>query len=291
MSAAFSLLGLLPSGGAPTGLDAVLLSAFVLGALHGITPDEHTWPITFSYAVGSHSAEGGLRAGLLFSSAFTLQQALACELAYFAALTIIRYPYWNFYVYVLVGLVMLGSGAYVLRHGHPRRLSAAGAMTQFEPRAMPSYLPLIHGFIAGWGIGAFTLLLYTVLVPATGSAYLAFLPGLSFGLGTMVMQGLLGMAFGAWMAHRRLGAEARTYVARRVAGTTLEGGGATFLVIGLCGLLLAAMHHWNISAVEASRAIHLLDASSSLVVMAVILLLAAYAFIRALREAHRHFAS
>jgi hypothetical protein len=290
VSTAFSLLGLLPGGAAPAGLGAVLLAAFLLGALHGLTPDEHTWPITFSYAVGSYSAEGGLRAGVLFSAAFTLQQALACELAYFAALTVVHYPYWNFYVYVLVGLVMLGSGAYVLRHGHPLRLSAAGTAARFAPRAMPSYMPLVHGFIAGWGIGAFTLLLYTVLVPATGSAYLAFLPGLLFGLGTMVMQGLLGMAFGAWMAHRRLGSEARTYVARRVAGTTLEGGGAAFLGIGLCGLLLAAMHHWHISAAETSRAIRLLDAGSSVAVMTVILLLAAYAFIRGLREARRHFA-
>ncbi|HVB64913.1 MAG TPA: DUF2946 family protein, partial [Nitrolancea sp.] len=32
-----------------------LLTALLLGMLHGVTPDEHTWPITFSYAVGSYS--------------------------------------------------------------------------------------------------------------------------------------------------------------------------------------------------------------------------------------------
>jgi ABC-type nickel/cobalt efflux system permease component RcnA len=59
-----------------------LLTAFLLGLIHGITPDEHTWPITFSYAVGGYSTRRGLRAGLIFSLAFTAQQALASELAY-----------------------------------------------------------------------------------------------------------------------------------------------------------------------------------------------------------------
>ena len=58
-----------------------LVTAFLLGLVHGITPDEHTWPITFSYAVGSHSTARGLRAGLIFSLAFTAQQALASELS------------------------------------------------------------------------------------------------------------------------------------------------------------------------------------------------------------------
>ncbi len=34
----------------------VVLTAFLLGVVHGVTPDEHTWPITFSYAIGSFSA-------------------------------------------------------------------------------------------------------------------------------------------------------------------------------------------------------------------------------------------
>ena len=48
---------------------ADLVTAFLLGIVHGITPDEHTWPITFSYAIGGYSTARGLRAGLLFSAA------------------------------------------------------------------------------------------------------------------------------------------------------------------------------------------------------------------------------
>jgi ABC-type nickel/cobalt efflux system permease component RcnA len=46
---------------------AVLVTAFLLGMVHGITPDEHTWPITFSYAVGGYSSRAGMRNALIFS--------------------------------------------------------------------------------------------------------------------------------------------------------------------------------------------------------------------------------
>jgi hypothetical protein len=43
----------------PQNVDVVsaLVIAYLLGILHGITPDEHTWPITFSYSVGTFSAK------------------------------------------------------------------------------------------------------------------------------------------------------------------------------------------------------------------------------------------
>src|SRR3989442_7591937 len=35
----------------------LLLGSLGLGMLHGVIPDEHTWPITFSYSVGSATGE------------------------------------------------------------------------------------------------------------------------------------------------------------------------------------------------------------------------------------------
>jgi len=64
------------------GVVAALVTALLLGLVHGMVPDEHTWPITFSYAVGSYSTRKGLRAGLLFSLTFTVQRAIASELAW-----------------------------------------------------------------------------------------------------------------------------------------------------------------------------------------------------------------
>ena len=62
----------------PTNVDfiAALIISYLLGIVHGITPDEHTWPITFSYAVGSGSTKGGMKAGLIFSSGFILRICL-----------------------------------------------------------------------------------------------------------------------------------------------------------------------------------------------------------------------
>jgi len=68
----------------PSGLHLgeILLISFILGILHGATPDEHTWPITFSYAVGKYSTRGGMKTGFLFSLGFTAQRALLTTLGY-----------------------------------------------------------------------------------------------------------------------------------------------------------------------------------------------------------------
>ncbi|EQD47320.1 hypothetical protein B1B_12379, partial [mine drainage metagenome] len=38
-----------PPGGLT--IPVILGLGFLLGLMHGATPDEHTWPITFSYSV------------------------------------------------------------------------------------------------------------------------------------------------------------------------------------------------------------------------------------------------
>lgn len=92
-----------------------ILSAFLLGVVHGVAPDEHTWPITFSYAVGSFSARKGMRAALACSLAFTAQRALLDELAYLGMLKITSNLTWNATVYVVVGAVMVLAAFCVLR--------------------------------------------------------------------------------------------------------------------------------------------------------------------------------
>src|SRR5258708_20009228 len=94
-----------------------LVTAFMLGLVHGITPDEHTWPITFSYAVGSHSTKRGLIAGLIFSLAFTAQQALASELAHLGLAHWFTFERLDEIVYVIVGIVMAAAGLFVMGRG------------------------------------------------------------------------------------------------------------------------------------------------------------------------------
>ncbi len=262
-----------------------LLTAFFLGLIHGITPDEHTWPITFSYSVGSYSTRGGMRAGLLFSLAFTVQRAIASELAYFAVTWLIVSERWNFALYVVVGALMLMSGWYVLRRHRLLHLFHSHNLDRSEePRTLPGYMPLVHGFVAGWGTGAFALIVYTVLTPTMPSAAVGFLPGMLYGLGTMTMQILFGALVGAWMARRRLTDAVRTRVARMVAGRTLFWGGLAFIALGIIGFVYPDLGGMG---VDTGVRVHNLSRIDVAFLLAVLVPFGAgsYAIIRSLREA------
>lgn len=228
-----------------------LVIVFLMGLIHGITPDEHTWPITFSYSIGSYSTKGGMRAGLLFSSAFTLQRAIASELAYFALARFLTRPGEEETVYLLVGAVMWMSGYFILHrrqalHLLPWLERLAPAVPD-DRQAVPVKLALLHGFIAGWGTGAFATIIYTVISPHMPNPYIAFLPGLLYGLGTTVMQIVTGAAFGRYIESRKLGEAAKAFVGRFVAGNTLFIGGILFVLAGAAGLVYPKLMAWQIS--------------------------------------------
>jgi hypothetical protein len=248
-----SVLNLNPGAG----LTTLLLGSFLLGVLHGVTPDEHTWPITVSYAIGAGSGRRGMQAGLLFSAAFTLQRAIASELAYLALAPILASGSLNAVIDVVVGIVMAASGLYILRLGRELHLTegfeqllhrffrvgstdGTNGMAGAENAPIPLKMTLVHGFIAGWGTGAFAVIIYTVLAPAMPNAAVAFLPGLLFGVGTMMVQILAGAALGVWMRGRGLGEAAMNYVSRAVAGNTLLYGGLLFAGWGLIAILFPA---------------------------------------------------
>lgn len=268
----------------------VLPTALLLGMVHGITPDEHTWPITFSYAVGSYSSRAGRRVGFLFSAAFTLQRAIASELAFLALSSFEFATRWQYDVYAVVGLVMAASGLYILHRGHPLHWAAGRHGPNDDgPRAVPPYMPLVHGFIAGWGVGAFAIIIYTVLAPTMPSAWVGWVPGLLFGLGTLVMQMILGSAFGAWMARRHLTAAAREFVARSMSGKTLTGGGMAFMAVAALGIVAPGLvsHIVIVTPIQVHN-LHNLGAGFFLAVPA-LFGVAVWAFLSSRTEAARRF--
>ncbi len=267
----------------PMSLGLILILSLLLGVVHGLAPDEHTWPITFSYAIGSYSRRGGMRAGLLFSATFALQRAIACELAWFMLARLLQTPLWNDLIYLVAGAIMVWSGAYILRFCRIPHFFHSHRLQYPQPEHHPMWrnMPLVHGFIAGWGTGAFAIILYTVLVPATHSPYLAFLPGLFFGLGTMLMQMLIGSIFGAWMARRKLDDATRTQVAQKTAGRTLLGTGIVFVVLGLADLSgPASWRAW----LRQPLAPHLPMDRDLLLVLLVLLAVAFWSLRRSVRE-------
>jgi len=218
-----------------------LSTAFLLGLVHGITPDEHTWPITFSYAIGGYSTRRGLRAGLIFSLAFAIQAALASQLAHLGLAHWFTFEPLEAIVYVVVGVVMAAAGLFVLGRGAFPHLPLPGALRHFghapELRELKPWMPAVHGFIAGWGIDAFSLVIYTTLAPAMPSAAVGWMPGFAFGLGTLCVQATAGAAFGLWAAKRGLPSEAIRSIALTTAARTLPWGGCAFSAFGLVALI------------------------------------------------------
>jgi hypothetical protein len=162
----------------------------------------------------------------------------------------------------------------------------ADGTLSLEGSPVPIRMTRVHGFVAGWGTGAFAIIIYTVLAPAMPNGAVAFLPGLLFGLGTMVVQAAAGAAIGAWMRSRGLGAAALTYVGRAVAGNTLLFGGLLFSAWGLFSLLLPAVAAQLNSGLPTRIGIPNLDSiNAGLVLAAVIVLgIAVGSFVRAFRR-------
>jgi hypothetical protein len=267
-----------------------LLTVFLMGVVHGITPDEHTWPITFSYSIGSYSSRGGMQAGLLFSLTFTLQRAIASELAYFALASFLLRPGAEQIVYLIVGLVMFVSGYFILyRHKTLHLFPWLERLVPSVPhdtQTVPAKLALIHGFVAGWGTGAFATIIYTVFSPRMPSPWVAFLPGLLYGLGTMVMQIIIGALFGRWIQTRKLGERAKAFVGRFVAGNTLFIGGVLFVLVGAIELLDPKLADW---ALPLGLHVYNLDSINLALLLVIVVVGGAggYSIWKALREVRR----
>jgi hypothetical protein len=231
-----------------------LTYSFLFGLLHGILPDEHTWPITFSYAIGGGSGKEGMKAGFYFSAAFTVQRMLVSEFAYFSLAPFLLSPGAQGVVYVVVGLTMSAAGAIVLRKNRYPHLHLVGhwdEMARVEEASRESHADsarpvttppvrwtLIHGFIAGFGFGGFSLFVNTVAVPAMPTPWFGFLPGLLFGLGTMLTLAIIGALFGSSLRWtHRLKPEEIKRIGGQTGGRTLFFGGLLFGIFGVATLL------------------------------------------------------
>src|SRR5438132_10117217 len=224
----------------------LLLGSLGLGMLHGVIPDEHTWPITFSYSVGSATGRGGMLSGMFFASAFTLQRAIMAQLVYFALASYLAFDEGlNALVYVAVGIAMSLAG-YLILSGklpswHPlARFLRTHAKTHYgekgASRRVPTHWCVIHGFIAGFGVdtGLFTTFIYLVAVPAMPVAYLGFAPGAAFGLGTLIVLLAIGSLFGGVLQiAKKWGPERVQLFGTRAGARSLFYGRRRFIIAGV----------------------------------------------------------
>jgi len=241
-------------------LGFLLSGCFALGMLHGTIPDEHTWPITFAYSVGTTTGRGGIRSGAWFSSAFTIQRAIMSVVVYLALAAAIGV--WgvnlatqdrsvNGPVYIAVGLAMAVAGYLILAdripHFHPMmRISekdlarhTKGTKAAASPDgAVPTHWCVIHGFISGFGTdsGILSTWIYLLTLPFLvehGLWEISWLPGALFGLGTFLVLMFIGFFFGETLQiAKRVGPNRIAHFGRLVGARTLLLGGLAFLAFG-----------------------------------------------------------
>ena len=244
----------------------------LLGMLHGLTPDEHTWPITFSYSIGSYSSRGGMKAGLMFSGGFTIQRTILAGLGFTGLAAVYQAYNLDGYIDVLVGVGMLLAGYYLLKgtdiHIPLDRLlgakehhtTAAERVPMHETvggaKPVPLRLATAHGFIAGWGLGAYASVIVFVLAPQMPNVIFASLVGTFFGIGTMFMQVMLGSLFANIMRLKKLSLDQVKYIGRSAAARTLYLGGLAFAAIGV---LVVAFPYLNTIAIGTGNPIPNLD--------------------------------
>jgi len=230
-------------------LSEILIFSYILGLLHGITPDEHTWPITFSYAVGKYSTKGGMKAGFLFSLGFTIQRAFLTTLGFLGLAAIYKEYNLDGPVYFVVGIVMAIAGSYILKGKyvhlpfdeliHKRREGE-------NLRDVPLKMTIVHGLIAGFGFGAYATIITFFLAPQVPGLVFAPLPGAMFGLGTMTMQIILGAIFGNIIKFKGLSEEDVRYIGIKTAGRVLYYGGIVFSIVGLLIIAIPIIDCWAI---------------------------------------------
>lgn len=296
-----------------TGFLVILLTSYLLGVVHGITPDEHTWPITFSYAVGSYSTRKGMKAGMTFSGGFTLQRAILSEVAYLALAGIFMSAAVDGISYIVVGIGMAFAGLYIANRGHVAHFHGlekslyrvfgihkhddgreekelthmSNPVIDEEGRPIPLKLAFVHGLLAGFGFGAFALIIYTVLAPSMPSPWLGFLPGLLFGLGTMTMQIILGAGFGTWLTRsKNLTAKGIQVVSRGITRYVLTYGGIAFV---LAGFLVLAFPGLESISIFTGIKIHNLDSLGIgfFLVVTVVVVIGILGYIKSINTARR----
>ncbi|MBP1358227.1 MAG: hypothetical protein JZD40_07075 [Sulfolobus sp.] len=279
-------------------LISAIIIAYLLGIVHGATPDEHTWPITFSYSVGTFSAKGGVKTGLIFSAGFTLQRAILSELAYFALASIFTTATAFGITYIIVGLAMTLAGIYVVKFGkyfhwhaiegflaekagiHDKSTTEKEHVGEMSPyidqetlKPVPTNIAFIHGVIAGFGFGAFALIVYFMLAPAMPSAVFGWVPGFLFGLGTMTIQIIFGAFFGSWLKSvKRLTDKGVAFVGKYITRTVLAYGGLVFTIAGSAILVYPQLLNFGITTPIYVHNLHNLGIGFFLVIITVAVL-------------------
>jgi len=159
------------------------VAIFAIGVVHGLKPDEHTWPITISYGL----MQKNLRKAMLSTAVFAL--ALTLVWSALSALTSQLFSFFRSYsldpiVDVVVGVTMIGVASYLV-------LKEKDQTEAHEESHADYKLIWIHGIAAAFGGDFIVVLLLTLALFQSTGANAGFLVGLIFGLASWIAQSLV----------------------------------------------------------------------------------------------------
>ena len=161
-----------------------LLAVLIVGIIHGLKPDEHTWPITVSYGLMQRNVQGVITAVSVFAGAltlvWTLMSALVGEL-----MSLLNTSVLDPYVDIIVGLTMIGVAAYLVFGKHE---------DGHDVKTADYRLIWIHGLAAAFGGDFFIVLILTVAIAPVITTGLSFLVGFMFGFGSWLAQTIIVLA-------------------------------------------------------------------------------------------------
>ena len=155
------------------------LAIFIIGIVHGLKPDGHTWPITVSYGIMQKNVKGVMASTGVFAGALTLVWTSLSALTG-QVLSFFENHDLDPIVDVIVGLTMIGVAAIFLIKNRDKVA---------DKDDNPDYkLIWIHGLAAAFGGDFIVVLLLTVALSTLISVNLTFLIGLLFGIGSWIAQ-------------------------------------------------------------------------------------------------------
>ncbi len=173
-------------------LPLIFSALFLIGMIHGLKPDQHTWPITIPYAISQRSLFMGILASFVFTGTLTLVWTMLSTFTGVVLNLVTDPEALTPYADALAGTTMITVASIFLF-----RTKKNGMLNRIdEPKTAPNFKYIwIHGLAASFG-GDFlvVLLLATLLVGSIIPVYLSFTIGLLFGIGSMLTQAIVVIA-------------------------------------------------------------------------------------------------
>jgi hypothetical protein len=158
------------------------IAVLLIGVIHGLKPDEHTWPITISYAMMQENLKKAMLSTAVFAGALTLVWASLSALAS-QVLPVLSGGTYDPLVDIVVGITMLGVAVYITAKEKRDGKGRGHVPAKADYKAI-----WVHGVAAAFGGDFFVVLFMTTVLYSLIPQGLGFAVGLLFGLGSWLAQ-------------------------------------------------------------------------------------------------------